>query len=539
MHFYILSFSPDLYHNKKRQNGDKNAEQLANPKRTCLSDRFHRTSDWQEFRKKSNHSRHDSERPMFPESLYLSSRTSPDLFPDKKNGKEINSMIDDDDDDSDFEIPTKINRRAKLDCGESSRCNNLSSPTSKQVQNFETKVQNFDTKPSTSYFKKLFDSSSDDESKLVLQNGALKGGRQDSSADHNYYSKKLFTRKLNKKFLDSDESEDDSTTAYRSRPLVFSSSDSEDFRQNTSKTEHTATTSNGLVDHSCFYGDGFDKSIGHHSRQRKPFRPNQKFSKKTFCSPSNRADSAEGCDRQFLSTDFQRKNVPHRNCRFRRSPRMNITSSLSSNVFTNSTNITGPVRGRRIAVNERGGRRSGSPHSRSNRYQHEEGSKCRGRSVSASRAQKEIPNYAARYPDVFDAEESENEYFTANSYSDTEASTESLGGLAINNSFPHNSRSISCTLNCKDRLFEDSTDDEISVVFSSGPYGRSNELNRGTGRAEDDINIRFPDSFGRNNETSRNTSRTDEEISVVFSTTANGRNNDSRRGTSRTLGKFS
>lgn len=533
MYFYLLFFSPDIYHNKKRQNGDKNTEQLANPKRTCLSDRFHRTPDWKELKKKPIRN-HDSERPLFPESLYLQSRTSPDLFPDKKDGKPISSMVDEDD--SDFEIPTKINRRAKLDCGESSKSNNHSSPISKQVQNFETK-------PSTSYLKKLFDSSSEDESKLVLQNGALKGGRQDSSADHNYYSKKLFTRKLNKKLLDSDESEEDSTTAYRSRPLVFSSSDSEDFRPSSTKTEHTATTSNGFIDPSCFYGDGFDKNISHHSRQRKLFRSNQKFSKKTFCSPSNRVDGAEGCDRQFLSTDFQRKNVPHRNCRFRRSPRMNITSSLSSNVFTNSNNISGPVRGRRITGSERGGRRSGSPHPRSNRYQHEEDSKCRGRSVSASRAQKEIPSYAARYPDVFDAEESENEYFTANSYSDTEASTESLGGLTINTTFPHNSRSISCTLNCKDRsIFTDecSTDDEISVVFSSGPYGRNSESNRGTGRTEDEISIGFSaDSFGRNNETSRSAGRADEEISVVFSTTANGRTNESRRGISRTLGNFS
>lgn len=527
---------PDIYHNKKRQNGDKNTEQLANPKRTCLNDRFHRSPNWRDLRKKSNSHTSQSELPLFSDSFYLHPETSPELFPDKNNREKINSLANDDDD-SDFEIPLKTKKRAKKNCGESSKSNSHSSPTCSK-----TLVQNFETKPSTSYFKKFLDTSSEDESKPVLQNGALKGGRQSSAADHNYYSKKHFGRKISKKLLDSDESDDDNSTAiYRSRPLVFSSSDSEDFRQSSSKSKHMGTTSNGSVDHSHFHSDNsFDKNTFHHPRQHKSFRLNQKNSKKSFCSASNRAEASEGCDRQFLSSDFQRKSTPHRPCRSRRNPRINMTSNLTSNGFTNTNNLSGPVRGRRIAGGERGGRRSGSPHHRSNRYQHksEEG-KCRGRSASASRSQKEMPSYASRYPDVFDAEESENEYFTANSYSDTEASTESLGGLTINTTFPHHSGSISCTLNCENTVFRDgSSDDEISVVFSSGPYGRNNESNRGMSRSEDDIGVRFSsDSFGRNNEVTRSGARTDDEISVVFSTSPYGRNNDLRRSASRTLGR--
>lgn len=523
-----------MYHNKKRQNGDKNTEQLARPKRTCLSDRFNRSPDWRELKKKKgNNYIHQPESSAL---FRLKPKTSPDLFPDKKNVR-VNGLNDDDDDsDSDFQMPIRKNRRFKKSFGESSKSSNHCLPST-SVQKPLEKLEN---KPSTSYFNKFLETSSEDESKPVMQNGALKGGRQDLAADRNCYSRKLFSRKLSKKLLDSDESDEISSTAYRSRPLIFSSSDSDDFRESGTKSKSIGIASNEPAGHSHLYSGNFDKNTSHHSRQHKPLRANQKNTKKSACSSSNRADSSEGCDHQFISSDFQRKNVPHRSCRSRRSPRINITSNLTPNGFANSNNISGPVRGSRITGADRGGRRSSSPHHRCTRYQHKsEDSKCCGRSVSSARFHKEMPSYAVRFPDVFDAEETENEYFTANSYSDTETSTQSLGGLTINTTFPRRGGAVSCTLNCENHLFEDTSDDEISVVFSSGPYGRSSESNRGLTRAEAEIDIRFPnETYGRNPDVSRNAARADEEISVIFSTSPYARNNDSRRGGSRTLGKY-
>lgn len=429
------------------------------------------------MRKKGSGNESYSKHSKFSERFHVQSGATSDLFSDKKNEDHVNSLADAED--SDFEVPPKITRNLKKSSGQSSK-----SCKSHRTLSPDVTVQ-FPSKPSTSYFCKFLESGSEDESKSVLQNGALKGGRQEPT-DCTYYPKKLLGRKLNRKVLDSDESEDDTSVGvYRSRPLVFTSSDSEDLRQTTPKNKHAEATCNGTTSHDHSYGDTYENNSSNRpSRQYKPFRSNQKYSKKPFCASSNKTDSCDECERKFFSSDFQRK-ITNRPCRTRRSPRTNMTTNLTSNGFNNGNKLSAPVRGRRMSGGERGSRRSASPHHRNLGSQRRaEDSKCNhGRSVSASRTQKDKPSYSARYPDVFDAEESENEFFTANSYSDTETSTESLGGLTINASFPSHRGSISCSIDCEESFFEDiSTDDEISVVFSTGPYGRNNESRRGTSR---------------------------------------------------------
>lgn len=362
-------------------------------------------------------------------------------------------------------------------------------------------VHCFENKPSTSYFR-IIDSGSEDESKSIMQNGALKGGQQDSAADNSYYKKGFIPRKINK-LLDSDES-DDNRVKYRSKPLVFSSSDSEDSTQNMSKLKNAAT--NGSATNSHSYRNGFDESDDFQPKQLKSFRYIQKLSKKPV-GLSNKAPNSEECDRQFHSSDFSRKNVPYRSCKSRRSPRNNMQANLATNSFNGSNNISAPVRGRRSNASERGARRSGSPHHRSHRSQHKpDDSKCRGRSASASQRPKDKPSYIARFPNVFDAEESENEFFTANSYSDTETSTESLGGLTTN----HNGPLILRHRTASDDL---ATNHNGPVIVQCGTASKA------------DVRL-FVDASS------------DDEISVVFSNVQSARNNESRRGTSRTLGSY-
>ncbi|XP_015923178.1 uncharacterized protein [Parasteatoda tepidariorum] len=505
-------------YNKKRQNGDKSVEFFANPKRTCLSNRYLKSPDNQN-KKKSRTERYHN--PDFP---CTSDSTSEHIFADKTYEDHLHNLAEE-------ENPVfnskQVSKRKFLSClnerpnEDPASAQSKLPPYPKQHNELSKQTKNkYSTPNSPKHFLwrepqnnlgehsrstvngtkavsfvapqrpdlsqdsqsvsdgsivHYVDSASDEDSRSIFKNGSLKGGRQ--SPELSQSTKKVIGRKF-KKVLDSDLDSDDDDEDWptnKSRPhLIFSSSDSEAESDKKSVSKPLAVPESSdpyLFPVSDASRNGFESGI---TRNHQPLCYSRDNS---VAGPSSSPISYSKSPRSF---------------RNRKQIRTNAVSEIASNNF-HSNNVG--RRGRsRVNVGERYTRRSGSPHPRTlpnshSRLIRSEVSKvAKGRSLTGSQARRANLNLATTNPDIFDAEDSsEVEFFTANSYSDTETSAESFGGLTISSTIrsPESNGII-----CEHSINIGSSEDEISVVFSSRPSNgeierqviRSAEPRRALGR---------------------------------------------------------
>ncbi|GFY75314.1 e3 ubiquitin-protein ligase RNF38 [Trichonephila inaurata madagascariensis] len=496
-------------HNKKRQNGDKNIEQFSNSKRTCFGDRLLRSPDWEMNNDNSSEMMHFSSKPT--------SSFSKNLYPDKTYEDHLRNLSDDDD--SDFRPRRAFNSK------------NISQPSEKykkfidRVLSKRSKNSNMhENQPSGSNSVQFVDSTSDDDSRSVMQNGALKGGRQSPEFS---LDKKRWNRKVTK-VLDSDS--DDLQVEYRSRPIIFSSSsDSEDDRpkekinkKSNSMSKKSANPSfpSGMShnsDHSYYMRDAAAHQRFNGAGSSRQYAPHVSSSSdyqiknpttKSYKS-SNKVHSSNGMCRPFspLRNEFsgflrgandtgthkphsvspsssQPRTIYSRHTSIRKSPkntsgtryqnrlpRLEGISTVDMQNFP--TSEVGPYRGR----DRNHSTRSSVPHPVVTRSHHRSNNRksYKGRSVHGACSQETKNNLASIYPDLFDAEDSsEVEFFTANSYSDNESNTESLNNMQVNpmigngpapQSEDHKDNPVNLA----------SSEDEISVVFTSAPRQQTPE----------------------------------------------------------------
>ncbi|GFT83365.1 RING finger protein 44 [Nephila pilipes] len=499
-------------HNKKRQNGDKNIEQFSNSKRTCFGDRLLRSPDWEMNNDNSSEVIHFSPKP--------SPSFSKNLYPDKTYEDHLRNVSDDDD--SDFRPRRPFNNKS------------ISQPTGKYKMLRErilpkpVKITNVrENQASGSNGVQFIDSTSDDDSRTVMQNGALKGGRQSPEFS---LDKKRWNRKA-AKMIESDS--DDLQAEYRSRPIIFSSSsDSDDARPNekinkksNSITKKTANPSlpSGLAhssDHSYYMQDeavhprlngaGSSRQYTSHVSSSSDYRIKSPTSK-SYKSP-NKAHSSNGMYRAYsplrdefdefiLGTGDTGTRKPH--CRSPSSSQSRTIRSRHTGIRKSPKNTSGTRFQNRLPCLEgitaadmqsfpppdvapyhgRGrnhSTRSAVPHPVANRSHHRSNSRkpFKGRSMHGACSQETKNNLASIYPDLFDAEDSsEVEFFTANSYSDNESNTESLNNIHMN-SMTGNGSAPQPEVHNDNPVNLESSEDEISVVFTSAPRQHTPEQRR-------------------------------------------------------------
>ncbi|XP_035228918.1 dentin sialophosphoprotein-like isoform X2 [Stegodyphus dumicola] len=447
------SGSSHKHSNKKRQS-ERNTENIYT-KRTCFGGRYLPTPLWCDEMK-------------FNKCGYWPSKQAElRLCPDKTYEDNVNNQADSEDSDLETRIHNK--RFQKPDHSSRTLKNNPCNSSSEPGMSREN--------PATvSNSVKFIDSGSDDDSKITMQNGALKGGRQ--SPDLFYFNRKVLGRKI-KKVLDSDDSDEDSWhIGYRSRPRVFSSSDSEDSKLTNGKKKSLDAIPASNADQTFFCGD---------SRQNNKHYETLQSSKishfRGYGNESRKLSSASSSKNQNKGLSKKSHNT-HSGCR------SNLPStSVSVDPYGPSNSTASTSRRGRSCANgiERSSRRSGSPHPKSLRS-HQRISCSKGRPPSSTRSRKDKLNLAASYPDLFDAEDSsEVEFFTANSYSDTETSAEACDSRKANESCKNHPDPLVAVFN--ESVSDSSSEDEISVVFST-TTARNNEQRRGVPRAIDRLHGR-------------------------------------------------
>lgn len=499
-------------HNKKRQNGDKNIEQFSNSKRTCFGDRILRSPDWEMSNDNSS------------EMMRFSSKPTPsfakNLYPDKTYEDHLRNASDDDD--SDFR-PRRAFTSRSIPQPPGKYKMFMDRVLPKQSKNSSVR----ENQASGSNSIQFVDSTSDDDSRTVMQNGALKGGRQSPEFS---LDKKRWNRKV-AKVLDSDS--DDLQVEYRSRPIIFSSSsDSDDARPNEkinkksnsiSKKSANPSFPSGMShnsDHSYYMRDSTahprlnGASSSHQYASHVPLSSDYLIKSpisKSYKSP-NKVHSSNGMCRPFspLRSEFedffhgtgdtgtrkphsrspsssQPRTIHSRHTGIRKSPK-NTSGTRFQNRLPRLEGITaadmqsfpppeiGPYRGR----DRNHSTRSAVLHPVANRSHHRSNSRksFKGRSMHGACSQETKNNLASIYPDLFDAEDSsEVEFFTANSYSDNESNTESLNNIRMNPMIGngptpqpevHNDNPVNLA----------SSEDEISVVFTSAPRQQTPEQRR-------------------------------------------------------------
>ncbi|CAL1267233.1 unnamed protein product [Larinioides sclopetarius] len=511
------------HHNKKRQNGDKNIEHLNNSKRTCLGDRLLRSPEW-----KMNGN-------DIPDAMHYSSQpTNPsvkNLYPDKTYEDHLNNMSDDD---SDFQPRKRLpSKSIPQGAGKSSR-------TFRGFGLPKTSKKLFENQPSGSNGVHFIDSTSDDDSRTVMRNGALKGGRQSPE----FSDKKRWGRKI-AKVLDSDS--DELQADYRTRPVIFSSSsDSEDCRpgekiniKSNSVSKKSANPSfpsgNSESDnryymehdepmHSRFNGASssrqFNSSIPSSSSDYRTKNPRGKPSK-VHNKPSNSSyqnfypvtndveasfhargnSSSRKSHSRSPSTSQPRSLRSHRHTGIRKSPKgiggprqnqVHPAEQALSDMFSGDGNSArrspnfcsdhfSPVNLSMTSYHPRDGNHSIRSISRPITGRHHRANNrktLKGRCLNGACSQESKNNLASIYPDIFDAEDSsEVEFFTANSYSDNESNTESLNNLRVNPNPKSQPAQRQETLS-DNPVSVVSSEDEISVIFSSAPRQRTSDSRR-------------------------------------------------------------
>ncbi|KFM67283.1 RING finger protein 38, partial [Stegodyphus mimosarum] len=444
------SGSSRKHSNKKRQS-ERNTENIYT-KRTCFGGRYLPTPLWCDEMK-------------FNKCGYWPSKQAElRLCPDKTYEDNVNNQADSED--SDLETRIHNRRFQKPDHSPRTLKNNPCHSPSEPGMSREN--------PATiSNSIQFIDSGSDDDSKITVQNGALKGGRQ--SPDLIYFNRKVLGRKI-KKVLDSDNSDEDSWhIGYRSRPRVFSSSDSEDSKLTNGKKKPLDTIPTSAADQTFFCGDSRQNN-----KRYETLQPSKVSHFRGYGDESHKHPSAS-------SSKYQNKGLSKKSLNTHSGCRSNVPStSVSIDPYGPSSSSAGMSRRGRSCTNgiERSSCRSGSPHPKSLRS-HRRISCNKGRSLSSTHSRKDKLNLAASYPDLFDAEDSsEVEFFTANSYSDTETSAETCDSIRVNESCKN---PLNAIFNAS--ISDSSSEDEISVVFST-TTARNNEQRRGIPRAIDRLHGR-------------------------------------------------
>ncbi|KAF8796397.1 dentin sialophosphoprotein-like isoform X2 [Argiope bruennichi] len=506
------------HHNKKRQNGDKNIEHFNNSKRTCLGDRLVRSPGW-----KMNGN-------DIPEVMHYSSQppnsSVKNLYPDKTYEDHLNNMSDDD---SDFQPRRRMpSKSIPQGAGKSSRT----------FRGFGPKKL-FENQPSGSNGVHLIDSTSDDDSRTVMRNGALKGGRQSPEIS----DKKRWSRKITK-VLDSDS--DDLQVDYRSRPVIFSSSsDSEDCRPYEKANTKASSASKKSANPSFPSGNSHESDNRFYTEDDEPLHLRfNKAGSSRQCNSSVPSSSSDYRTKNSVGKSSRIHNKPsnssyqnfypisddieasfhgrggsgsrkshsrspsssqtrslrsHRHSGIRKSPKgisgprqnqVHPAKQSSSDMFNGDGNNTRrspnfrsdhfpPVNLSMTSYHPRDGNHSirsithpTGPHHRASTRK-----TLKGRCLNGACSQEHENNLASMYPDIFDAEDSsEVEFFTANSYSDNESNTESLTNLRVNpnpRSQPQSQEALS-----DNPVNVVSSEDEISVVFTSAPRHRTSDSRR-------------------------------------------------------------
>ncbi|GIY51871.1 RING finger protein 44 [Caerostris darwini] len=557
----VVEGSSGYPHNKKRQNGDKNMEQFSTSKRTCFSNRLLRSPEWNI----------DDDT---PEVMHFSGKiidsTPKYLFPDKTYEDHLNVISDGED--SDFKSQRHLTDK-NISQGTEKNCKSLKNnlPKTSRIKSM------YEGQPSGSNGVNIIDSTSDDDSRNIIQNGALKGGKQSSFL----FGKKQWNRIV--KVLESD-SDDDSKVDYRSCPVIFTSSDSDDcipadkihkkklksvlkkpvnplssrsspkfdsngvsegtwpvrlsnYADSPNKHSNSASKKSAnilLPSGNSHQSDSNYASEGNWQTRLNDIDSNEQFNTslpstsgcrsknlsskhkshnktssnralKTFNSASNNIEPAFPLDDALDRNDSNSHALPYRNLTSLqpRSTRIHRHAGINKHQATHTPNtmVMNPVvvlEPGLFGNNRRSNRltgtslplpvhfsvRDGSSRERSavqnplatrslRRYNTRKSSK--GRSINGACSQ-DTKNNLSIYPD-FHAESSDNEFFTANSYSDNESNTESLNGLRMN-AIPVSPPSQRQGSHSDNTVNVESSEDEISVIFSSAAHERIPEQRR-------------------------------------------------------------
>ncbi|KAG8193605.1 hypothetical protein JTE90_000238 [Oedothorax gibbosus] len=461
--------------NKKRQNGDKPNGHLINSKRTCLDDTFSRSPPLLDSRKvKKNgdisHSRRNMDLTTEPVS------SSRNLLP----GYTYEEHKDDSSECSDV-IPWPETAKTIK--------NGTRPKKSKPI--FKVRFPELD-----SLAVQCVDGTSEEDTR-VRQIGALKGGRQSPEPPSN---KNALRRKI-RRVLDSDDSDSDYWMPnVRARPLIFSSSDSDDSRigkklknkvpgccakspvskrsDNTSyPTNDTQTLGQDLNSFrdrprriSLRDLDSIVDISAPPNRSNGPaISPSLKLLKSHGKAP--RRELGEGpsnmpCQNPPDNTEMQarlssevQEGTDERNVAS--SSRLPTDPLSFGQLGTKTAQTTGAVKSCLRYV---------PPVSSSSRR------RALGRGARSSR--KGGSGMAVGFGNNFcheaDQDSSDLEFFTANSYSDNESKTELLGRRMGRRDFPEMRSNPSINVG--------SSEDEISVVYSSGPPEQSPRSRTGEAR---------------------------------------------------------
>lgn len=343
----------------------------------------------------------------------------------------------------------------------------------------------FEPPPTGSQGVQLVDSTSEDDSR-TRQMGALKGGRQSPGATGN----KMVLRRKIKRVLESDDSDSEEWNAgYRARPLVFSSSDSDDSKPGRRSKDKPSTGSKKSANLSFSPRESQEQSRGRGRPARSPFAvadppPRSSFHRTRGSSRMNGTFKtlAEGmaiAERQGAprrrtlrsgrDTDAIPAYIPGRRCL----SDFDLPDSIANGDASASSlvpSVRGPLQGLERMPSQS---RNSPDSSRSSR---------RRRALGRAHTLNERPSLAVLHPDVFDAEEdsSEVEFFTANSYSDNESNTEPLSRVLDCNIFrPSSEPEVRSNVSVN---VGGSSEDEISVVYTGpqtrSPRSRTSELRR-------------------------------------------------------------
>lgn len=346
----------------------------------------------------------------------------------------------------------------------------------------------FEPPPSESQGVQLVDSTSEDDSR-TRQMGALKGGRQSPGATGN----KMVLRRKIKRVLESEDSDSEEWNAgYRARPLVFSSSDSDDSKPGRRSKDKPSTGSKKSANLSFSPRESQGPSRGRGRQARSPFAaadgsPRSNLHRTRGFNRMNGTFKtlAEGmaiAERQRAQQVAPRRRtlrsgsrdaipayIPGRRCL----SDFDLPDLITNGDASSSSRIPS-VHGPLQSLERMPSQPRNSPDSsRSSR---------RRRPLGRARTLNERPSLAALDPDVFDAEEdsSEVEFFTANSYSDNESNTEPLSRVLDCNIFrPASQPEVRSNVSVN---VEGSSEDEISVVYTGpqtrSPRSRTSELRR-------------------------------------------------------------
>lgn len=527
--------SPYQLGNKKRQNKDRNGEQIAKSKRTC----FNVYPEWKEGKVRNRHCKDPQHCTAIPRDCSSVPETSvkaepsasastskansytdvnssgleclqKDISPDEKyrdfieNIPSFSEIDGTNSSSSNFSSADLLHGNSKRNGSSTLKSYDasLSFPsTSSSGQSFTDTIQNSVSRVTRSIplGVQYIDSESDDSNRLYAKRGALKGGKQVGS---NHFQNKV-SSKCSTQLLESDNSDDMGSIHYHNKVigkchgLGVVESDDDDSDDSSWQPAFHKHRSRLLLSES-------EESVEEQSQSLLSRTHGLPILKNSAPSCDSQCSSYKNktpyiplpCDRSNDESDHfnsdccrrHQNSVAHKPKKSSRSRRGPHSKSVNKHFPSCDCNSSGPGGQSKLHSSLRH-HRSGSPHPRSLRQRrHSRGlSRTSSGQTNNSSVQSSIKAGLCK---EFDPEDSSDmEFFSANSYSESDAS-ESFGGIDISSTI-----SASCsgmrTESSRGRergiSAPESSEEEVSVVFSANPPFRDgnnarHRRHRGTAR---------------------------------------------------------